>query len=80
VFADGTTFEIEADWESRERGADPCAERPEESARMRAVRGAVCAASRSGVFQVVLTPHADAAHGNHVHLEVRPDVSWAILR
>lgn len=80
IFADGTTFEVERDWESRDRGADPCAERPEESERMRGVRAAVCAASRSGLFQVVLTPHADSAHGNHVHLEVRPDVSWTILR
>lgn len=80
IFADGTTFEVETDWETRDRGADVCAERPTESARMRSVRAAVCAASRSGLFQVVLTPHADAAHGNHVHLEVRPDVSWTILR
>lgn len=80
VFEDGTRFEVESDWQGRERGADPCEATPGESARMRDVRAAVCAASRSGLFQVVLTPHADAAHANHVHLEVRPDVDWAILR
>lgn len=80
VFSDGTTFEVETDWVNRTRGEDPCVEHADESERMRGIRAAVCAASRSGLFQVVLTPHADDAHGNHVHLEVRPDVTWTILR
>jgi hypothetical protein len=29
---------------------------------------------------VVVTPHHDDAHANHVHLEVVPDVPWTWIR
>jgi hypothetical protein len=40
----------------------------------------VCAAVSADLFQVVLTPHYDRAHGNHVHLEVVPGVPWSFVR
>jgi hypothetical protein len=44
------------------------------------MRGVICAAVQRDLFQVVLTPHHDAAHANHVHLEIRPGVDWTYVR
>jgi hypothetical protein len=79
VRADGTRFSILEDWTARARDADPCASY-EEPAERRAVRTAVCRGVEAGLFQVVITPHHDDRHANHVHLEIRPDVDWAIIR
>jgi hypothetical protein len=78
-FDDGTVFVVEDDWANAVHGASPCASLDGESEHQRRVRRVVCTASESGLFQVVLTPHHDAAHRNHVHLEVRPDVTWRVL-
>jgi hypothetical protein len=40
----------------------------------------VCEAVERDLFQVVLTPHYDRAHQNHVHLELVPDVEWSFVR
>jgi hypothetical protein len=40
----------------------------------------VCQAVENSLFQVVLTPHHDRAHENHVHLELKPEVSWTYVR
>ncbi len=79
VRADGTRFTILDDWTSRERGADPCGPHAE-PAEQASVRRAVCRGVAEGLFQVVITPHHDDRHANHVHLEVRPGVDWAIAR
>lgn len=79
VLEDGTAIDVLNGWEARPHGADPCGDfdESERSARLRAV---VCAAVRARIFQVVLTPHHDRAHQNHVHLEVVPGVDWQVLR
>lgn len=76
---DETTIEVLEGWEARAAGADPCGEYPE-SERSALMRSAVCAAVEAGLFQIVLTPHHDRAHQNHVHLELVPDVSWSYVR
>ena len=78
VFEDGTEIEVLTGWESRDRGTPPCSGIHEESERSAALRRLVC--STAEVFQIVLTPHYDAAHANHVHLELRPSVTWSYLR
>lgn len=79
VRADGSAFSILDDWTERERGGDPCAPHtePTEQAHVRAL---VCRAAEEGLFQVIITPHHDDRHANHVHLELRPDVDWHIVR
>jgi hypothetical protein len=79
IRADGSRFTILDDWARRERGADPCATREETEEQAR-VRELACRGVREGLFQVVITPHHDDRHANHLHLEVRPDVDWAIVR
>ncbi|HJL17633.1 MAG TPA: extensin family protein [Sandaracinaceae bacterium LLY-WYZ-13_1] len=76
---DGEPIEVLEGWEARARGQDPCEGDFEESGRSAKLRRLVCAAAGRDLFQVVLTPHYDRAHGNHVHLEVVPGVDWSYV-
>lgn len=80
VMDDGTEHEVLTGWEARERGAPPCDQAYDEGPESARMRSLVCSVAASELFQVVLTPHYDAAHANHVHLELRPDVPWQYLR
>lgn len=73
---EGMSFDVLDDWQPRTRGADPCVRPEGEAAPSRGIRDAVCEAVQEGLFQVVVTPHHDAAHANHVHVEVVPGVPW----
>lgn len=42
----------------------------------RVLRSVACDSARRGIFHVVLTPNHNAAHRNHLHLEVTRGVSW----
>lgn len=77
---DGKVLDVLVDWADRVRGADPCTPRLDETARSHILRTLVCEAVRADLFQVVLTPHHDAAHQNHVHLELRPGVTWSFVK
>lgn len=76
----GAVVDVLRDWEDRERGAHPCEAHPDEAWPSRLMRWVVCDAVAHGLFDVVLTPHHDAAHDNHVHLEVKPNVDWTYVR
>ncbi len=78
ILDDGSEIDVLNGWEERSHGADPCG-RYEESEPSARLRGAVCAAVRAGIFQVVLTPHHDRAHQNHLHLELVPGVDWSFV-
>lgn len=80
VLDDGTRLAVLDAWRDRARGADPCALHPDDDDATARMRGAVCAGVQRDLFQVVLTPHHDDAHANHVHLEVRPGVDWTYVR
>lgn len=79
VLADGTTLDVLEDWTWRQRGAEPCST-VEEPATSAVLRGVVCRAIEAGLFQVVVTPHHDDLHANHVHVEVVPDAEWSWAR
>lgn len=76
----GEVLDVRTDWEDRERGAAPCPRRPDEGRPSRLLRSVVCSAVEDALFQVVITPHHDRAHADHVHLELRPEVSWIYVR
>ena len=82
---DGTSLVIDDVWVDRRRGVRPCpapstpSGQPE-PAEQALLRHLVCEGVTRDLFQVVLTPHHDAAHHNHVHLEVRPGVDWSHVR
>ncbi len=77
---DGSVLDVLNDWEDRSRGDAPCPMRPDETLGSRILRGVTCAAVDDGLFQVVITPHHDRAHENHVHLEWKPNVDWTYVR
>lgn len=69
---DGRRLRVLEDWTERTRGADPCATYTD-TAEGALMRKLVCDAAARSLFQMVLTPHYNDAHGNHVHLEVVED-------
>ncbi len=80
-FADGRMLDVLDDWGAQERGVDPClGDVDNEAAEDRTLRELVCDAIARQLFTVVLTPHHDKAHDNHVHLELVPDVTWTYVR
>ena len=76
----GTALDVLNDWEERDRGGAPCPKRSDEAWPSRLLRSVVCDAVDHKLFQIVITPHHDRAHGNHVHLERKPEVSWTYVR
>jgi hypothetical protein len=77
---DGRVLDVLNDWEDRDRGDAPCLVRSKESRDARLIRRVVCDAVAHDLFQVVLTPHYDHAHRNHIHMELKPDVEWTFVR
>jgi hypothetical protein len=69
--SDGRKLTVLDDWTNRKRGAEPCDVSSGAEAE-KIMREVVCDASERQLFQMVLTPHYNDAHKNHVHLEVRP--------
>jgi len=80
VLHSGAVVDVRGDWEGRKRGQAPCPTRPDEARPGRLLRTITCSAADRKLFQVVLTPHYNKAHDNHVHLEIKPEVSWTYVR
>jgi len=80
-FADGRMIDVLDGWGGNERGVDPCLGNTDaDAAEDRTLRDLVCDAIARELFTVVLTPHHDKAHENHVHLELVPGVAWTYVR
>jgi hypothetical protein len=76
----GIVLDVLNDWEGRRRGEDPCPVRREESKGSRTLRSVLCQAVDKKLFNVVLTPHYNKAHANHLHLERKPGVDWSYVK
>lgn len=76
----GVVVDVERDWEERERGGDPCPMRSDEAIESRLLRGVTCKAVDKQLFEIVLTPHYNKAHANHVHLERKTGVDWFYVK
>lgn len=68
----GAQLEILKDWGNRARGSNPCRTRMLDDAEARVLRHVTCQAAKKQIFQVILTPHYNRAHRNHLHLELKP--------
>jgi hypothetical protein len=66
---DGSRLSVLNDWKNRTRGVEPCSLASSGPAE-KLMRELVCTALSDELFQTALTPHYNAAHKNHVHLEV----------
>jgi len=76
---DGRVIQVLEDWDDRERGGAPCPVRSGEDTDGRILRQVVCRAVERDLFQVVITPHHDRDHQNHVHMEVVPGIDWSFI-
>jgi hypothetical protein len=76
----GVVVDVLGDWEEHERGGDPCPLRREEASGSRLLRKVTCRAVDRKLFEVVLTPHYNKAHANHVHLERKLGVDWMYVK
>jgi hypothetical protein len=74
---DGTWIRVKRDW-SPSVGAKTCGpgERVPTTEFGRRLHDWVCEARKLGIFHYALTPHFDAAHADHLHLEIKPGVKW----
>lgn len=83
VKRDGSTLDVLRDFHGR-IGAETCgdgAARPDPATpEALALRKVVCDAASARLFHVILTPHNDWAHRNHLHLEVTSGVRWFIVK
>jgi hypothetical protein len=76
----GVVVDVLKDWQQRERGGEPCPMRQGEASGSRLMRNVTCRAVDKKLFEVVLTPHYNKAHANHVHLERKPGADWMYVR
>jgi hypothetical protein len=79
---DGTELTVLAHFNGRIGGTScgPRATAPSPAtAEAKELRAVLCRAAEAGIFNSVLTPHTDAPHRNHFHLELTPGVSWMMV-
>jgi hypothetical protein len=79
---DGQLLNILRDFERHRIGARTCgsgAAKPK-TAKAKQLREIVCALDEAGSFNLLLTPHYDYRHRNHLHLEVRPGILWFLTQ
>ena len=74
---------IERDWAPRIGapicGADAPAADPD-TVEGKEARAIACEIEDARLFTVMLTPHYDRAHHNHLHLEITPGVTWRLTK
>ncbi|MFO0694495.1 MAG: hypothetical protein U0230_13125 [Polyangiales bacterium] len=76
----GFEWHVDRHWGSATRGAPPCAPALLVRREPSPVRRIVCAAAEEGRFHVVVTPHFDDAHRDHVHFELVPGSDSVTVR
>jgi hypothetical protein len=80
---DGEWLVVEKDFHGRIRrrtcGKRQVAPNPS-TPKAREVRAIICEAAEAHIFNAMLTPNYNRAHKNHVHVEVKPGVTWFLVR
>jgi len=70
-FKNGDMWSIEDDWSDRRKNIDPCRPgRNDRSKKLGLLREISCKTAELELFQVILTPHYNRAHHDHLHLEL----------
>ena len=77
---DGTALTVEFDWPPA-MGAETCGARARHviGRKGRELMSIVCEAADERLFHVMLTPHFNRAHRDHLHLEVKSEVKWFLV-
>lgn len=82
VRRDGRVLNVLSDYagagiHSKTCGADAPPPKTDEA---RELRDFVCALDAAGSFNLILTPHYDQRHKDHLHLEVRRGIKWFLTQ
>jgi hypothetical protein len=82
VTADGRELDVLDDFQGSGIGSKTCGpEAPEAPAgEARELRELVCALHDASVFNLILSPHYDRRHKDHLHLEVRRGIKWFLTQ
>ncbi len=74
ILNDDTKLVMNTDWTDRRHRADPC-EPPDsgDSAAQETLRAIACDTGGLDLFSVILTPHYNKAHYDHLHMELTAD-------
>jgi hypothetical protein len=77
---DGSALNVEFDWPSA-IGAKTCGPRARRliGRKGRELMSIICEAADERLFNVMLTPHFNRAHHDHVHLEIKTEVKWFLV-
>ncbi|MFC1769776.1 extensin family protein [Nitrospirota bacterium] len=71
VLEDGTEFEVLRDWSDRRPRADFCNDSPKgEKKAQRMLKELACETGEIDLFTIILTPHYNKAHYDHLHLDL----------
>jgi hypothetical protein len=76
----GALLTVATDWPAS-IGSRTCGEgaRRLPARRGRELMSLVCEARDLRLFHVILTPHFNVAHHDHLHLEIKPDTPWFLV-
>jgi hypothetical protein len=76
----GAILNVKAHWPAS-LGAKTCGEKAHlvPARRGRELMSLVCEARDLRLFHVILTPHFNRAHHDHLHLEIKPDTPWFLV-
>ncbi|MGE0321239.1 MAG: extensin family protein [Polyangiaceae bacterium] len=82
ILADGRSWNIKRDYEGAGVGNNTCTlSAPWPASEVaRDLRRFVCGVARGGFFNLLLSPHYDRHHQDHLHLEVRRDIDWVLVQ
>jgi hypothetical protein len=80
---DGKTFNVAYDfhgWPGAKTCGEGAAKPRKDTEGARLFREVVCELSDMGSFNLLLTPHYDWGHRDHLHMEVRSDIRWFLIQ
>jgi hypothetical protein len=82
VTADDQVWNVLRDFGGHGVGSRTCGDRAPAAApgKPAELRNFVCAVDRAKIFNLMLTPHYDRRHKNHLHLEVRRKIRWFLTQ
>ncbi len=71
---------VKYDWSDRRRKISPCIQAPNSAKELKLLRAIVCTTANQSLFAMILTPHYNRAHHDHLHIELRPQHPKLVLR
>jgi hypothetical protein len=71
------TLDVKHDWYDRRRGMAPCQYHSRSSG---VIRSLVCETAKNKLFAIILTPHFNRDHHDHLHVEIKANRNYVVLK